>query len=91
MTLDEELRRGERAQLLLEDPLLVEAFEETRQTYIREWEASPARDTAGREQLWLMLKLLEKVRGHLRTAAEGGRLARVAVLDEERRKKFGIF
>lgn len=68
-------QRGVNARLLMETPLLVEAFEETRKEYVAAWEKTPARDREGREQIWLMVRTLDKVRGHLLTVMEGGKLA----------------
>lgn len=93
MELEEEVRRGQRAEILLEDPILLDAFAEVEKTYHREWENAPARDTEGRERLWLMLRLLKLVRGHLEETAKTGQLAgkQINQLQEEQRKKrFGI-
>jgi ribosomal protein S15P/S13E len=70
-----EVQRGNDAMRILEEPLLVEAFNVIKQRYMDEWEKSPARDIEGREKLWLMLKQLENVRNHLKTAMETGKLA----------------
>lgn len=75
MTIEQDLQRAQHAKRLLDDSLLTEAFEQIRVFYMREWEASPARDAEGREKLWLMLKLLERVKGHLHVVLDGGKLA----------------
>jgi hypothetical protein len=75
MTLEEERRRGEQARRLLDDPLLKEAFQNV-ETALREAWAATADDAAAeRERLWLMLKLLGRVRGDLMEVLETGRLA----------------
>jgi hypothetical protein len=75
MTLEEERRRGEQARRLLDDPLLKEAFQNV-ETALREaWAATADDATAERERLWLMLKLLGRVRGDLKEVLETGRLA----------------
>ena len=83
MDLETEARRGQEAAQLLEHPLLREAFDTQRERIQREWQESPARDTEGRERLWLMLKLLGAVEGHLKTVMETGKLA---TLEIERKK-----
>ena len=83
MSIELEAKRGHEAAQLLENPLLREAFDTQRERIQREWEDSPARDTEGRERLWLMLKLLGAVEGHLKTVMETGKLA---TLEIERKK-----
>ena len=75
MTLEQESRRGEQARRLLEDPLLQEAFA-TVDTALRDAWATTADDAvAERERLWLMLKLLGRVRIHMTDVVQTGRLA----------------
>lgn len=80
-------QRGINARLLLETPLLVEAFEETRKEYLAAWEKTPVRDHEGREKLWLMVRTLDKVRGHLLTVMEGGKLAEHDLADLQEKGK----
>ncbi|MGH6932282.1 MAG: hypothetical protein ACREEE_07590 [Dongiaceae bacterium] len=75
MTLAAEFRRGEQARRLLEDPLLREAFATVEAALTDAWRASAEGAAAERERLWLMLRLLGRVRGHLSEALETGRLA----------------
>ena len=81
MTGDEEHRllteqeRARQAQELTEHPLFREALDTYRQRLMNEWAASPARDTEGRERLWLMLKTADAVEGHLKQLMETGRMA----------------
>jgi len=75
MTRDQESRRGEQARRLLDDPLLQEAFA-TVETNLRDaWSATADDAAAERERLWLMLKLLGRVRAHLTSVLETGQLA----------------
>jgi hypothetical protein len=75
MTREEEFRRGERARRLLDDPLLQEAFASVESALREAWVATADDAAAERERIWLMLKLLGRVRGHLTAALETGRLA----------------
>jgi len=84
-------QRGINARLLLETPLLVEALAEVRKELMAAWEASPAADEKGREKLWLMLKLLNKIPAHLETVMNDGKIAEHELVEVERRKKFRIF
>lgn len=90
MTRDEEIARAHQAERLLNDPLFQEAFAVVEAEYLDGWRNSPARDTEGRERLWLMLKLLGKVRGHLQTVMETGKLAEKQLTAiEPKRRLFG--
>jgi hypothetical protein len=75
MTLEQESRRGEQAKRLLDDPLLQEAFATIDSSLRDAWSATTADATDERERLWLMLKLLERVRTHLSQVLETGKLA----------------
>jgi hypothetical protein len=88
---DAEIARGERAQAILDDPLVVEAFAALERACIEEWRRAPARDVEGRERIWVMLKLCERLREHFASLVESGKLAadRVARIEKERR--FSIF
>lgn len=69
--------------MLLRDELLTEAFDTLRAEYLAGWEASPARDTDGRERLWLAVQVLGKVRGHLEQVVADGRLASRELTDTQ--------
>jgi hypothetical protein len=75
MTLEQESRRGEQAKRLLDDPLLQEAFATVDSAVRDAWSATANDATDERERLWLMLKLLERVRTHLSQVLEAGKLA----------------
>ena len=60
---------------LLTDPLLVEAFTELEQNLKNTWEFSSVGDIEAREQVWLSLRLLERVRLHLTSIVETGEMA----------------
>lgn len=75
MTLEQESRRGEQAKRLLDDPLLQEAFARVESALRDAWSTTADDASDERERLWLMLKLLERVRTHLSQVLETGRLA----------------
>ena len=88
-SMDEESRllaeqeRARQAQELAEHPLFKEALATYRERLMHEWAESPARDTEGREKLWLMLKTAEAVERHLVELMETGKLASIQL--EQRR------
>lgn len=77
MTLEERLHAGSRAKEVLENEQFQAAFEAIEKDVIDQWTNSPARDAAGRESLWTYLMLLRKVKVHLTTTLETGKLAKV--------------
>lgn len=74
-----DILRGERARQLLEEPLIVEAFALIEREYQQAWQDSPARDVEARELLYLSLKNLAKVKGHLTQVLESGQIAKATL------------
>jgi len=76
MTQDEEIRRGHEADRLLSDPLLSEAFQLTETAIVDALKRAPVAD-ATQHELVLSLQILSRIKGHLLTAAQTGKLARL--------------
>lgn len=74
-----EIVRGERAAQLLQEPLLVEAFETLQKELTDQWQKSPVRDVEGREKLYLSLLCLQRVQGQLATVLETGKVAKATL------------
>jgi hypothetical protein len=87
MSADEEIRRGDRARMLLDDPLVAEALAALERAAIEEWRATGARDVETRERAWLMLQMTQRFRAHFESLVASGSLVkgRIAALDRERR------
>ena len=83
--------RGVRARELLDNELVQEALTTIKAEYGKAGEASPARDAEGRERRWVMVKLVEKFKGHLEQVWDSGKIADDKLVEIERRKRFGIF
>jgi hypothetical protein len=75
MTREQESRRGEQAKRLLDDPLLQEAFATVDGALRDAWVGTADDAAPERERLWLMLKLLGRVRAHVIDALQTGKLA----------------
>ena len=75
--LETEVERARQAREITEHPLWAEAFDAYRKRLMDEWAASPARDTDGREKLWLMVKTASAVERHLAEMLETGKLASI--------------
>ena len=89
--LEQDIARGNRAEILLKDSLLSEAFDHLRTEYLKAWETTAARDTDARERLWQAVQIVGKVRTHLQSVVNDGKVARADVdALADRRKRFGI-
>ena len=73
--LETQIRQGKRAQVLLNDPLLKQAFEDLLETYKNEIFNTNFADDEKRRSLWMAYNMLDKIRGHLQTIMESGTLA----------------
>lgn len=74
-----EIKRGHDATQLLAHPLLVDAFGAIESEILDKWQNSPARDAEGREKLWTMLHLLRRVKVHLESHVETGKVAQATL------------
>ena len=61
--------------MLLNDPLLKQAFEDLLETYKNEIFNTNFADDDKRRSLWMAYNMLDKIRGHLQTIMESGKLA----------------
>ncbi len=92
--LDQAAAKALRAQELLDNDLLTEAFGTLETNYISAWRATTIEDASGREKLFLAINIVGKVRDHLAAAVANGKLAQAELKElaqiAERRKRFGI-
>ena len=92
--LDQAAAKALRAQELLDNELLGDAFEGLENTYTAAWRATTIDDAAAREKLFLAINIVGKVRDHLAAIVANGKLAQAELRDlaqaAERRKRFGI-
>ena len=81
MNLDDELELNKRiydadqARLVLENEAFQAAFTDIQSEIIEQWKQSPARDEAGREKLWNLLMLSQKLENSLKATLDKGKLA----------------
>jgi hypothetical protein len=78
---DNEITKGKNAERILNDELFKKSFTYLRELYLNEWENSPARDKEARESLWVAIKMLSTVEGHLQTVMQTGKLANRQIED----------
>ena len=92
--LEQAATKALRAQELINNELLTEAFATLEQNYIAAWRATTIEDVSGREKLFLAINIVGKVRDHLAAAVANGKLAQAELKElaqtAERRKRFGI-
>ena len=73
--LDQQILRGKQASILLEEPLLKEAFEYLSESYKSEIFKTSYSDHEQRQVLWMAFNMLDKIKGHLVSVMETGKLA----------------
>lgn len=73
--LDKQIQQGQRAKQLLDDPLLKEAFEYLSDQYKTEIFNTSYNDHDQRQVLWMAYNMLDKIKGHLVSVMETGKLA----------------
>ena len=69
--------RERRAQSLINDPLLNEAFDVLKEDLMNRWNHSGSTDLEARESIWLAMRLLDRIHGHINSIIETGHMAKV--------------
>ena len=86
--------RAARAEGLLSNSLLVEAFKGLEDAYTLAWRSTTIEDVSAREKLFLAINIVGKVRDNLTSIVTDGKLAQaqIKILAEtaERKKRFGV-
>ena len=70
-------QRVSRAKNLLSDPLLNEAFDVLRKDLMNRWDSSGSTELEARESIWLAMRLLDKLHGHIKSIVETGHMNKV--------------
>ena len=69
--------REERAKNLLSNSLFNEAFDVLRKDLMDRWSASGSAELEARESIWLAMRLLDKLYGHIQSIVETGHMNKV--------------
>ena len=77
----EQINKGHRAKLLLEDPLLKQAFDDLLYMYREQVFKTSYKADDERLMLWLAYNMVEKVKGHLESVMLSGKLAQKELND----------
>lgn len=86
MTPEQAIERANKAKAILESPVYMESWDNTRQAIIAMIEKTPLSDHQTAEDLRRCLKLLRDVRANLELAMSQGKLASFRLEEEKRRK-----
>ena len=69
--------RERRAQSLITDPLLNEAFDVLKEDLMNRWNHSGSTDLEARESIWFAMRLLSRIQGHINSIVETGHMAKI--------------
>ena len=69
--------RERRAQALITDPLLNESFDVLKEDLMNRWNHSGSTDLQARESIWLAMRLLDRIHGHINSIVETGHMAKI--------------
>ena len=69
-----EEQREQKANNLLNNPLFNEAFEVLRKDLMNRWESSGSTELEARESIWLAMRLLDRLHGHINSIVETGHM-----------------
>ena len=69
--------KEERAKSLLNNELFNEAFEVLRKDLMDRWSASGSSELEARESIWLAMRLLDRLHGHIKSIVETGHMNKV--------------
>ena len=71
-----QINEAAQADALMKNEFLWEQFAYLENEYTKAWKVMPAKDTDGREKLWLAVNVVGKVKDHLQTVLNDGKLAK---------------
>ena len=69
--------KEQKAQALLNNPLFNEMFEVLRKDLMNRWESSGSTELEARESIWLAMRLLDRLYGHIKSIVETGHMNKV--------------
>jgi len=72
---EKEIKRGQRAKLILEDELFLESIEEIRKSLDNQWLNTDPKNSEERERIYFMRRMLEVLLIQLSSVMETGKLA----------------
>ena len=70
-------RREAEATLLLNNDLFVESFTVLKEDLMNRWTQSGSNELEARESIWLAMRLLDRIEGHIKSIVETGHMNKV--------------
>ncbi len=70
-------RRESEATLLLKNDLFVESFTVLKEDLMNRWTQSGSNELEARESIWLAMRLLDRIEGHITSIVETGHMNKV--------------
>jgi hypothetical protein len=70
-------RREAEATQLLNNTLFVESFEVLKEDLMNRWTQSGSSELEARESIWLAMRLLDRIQGHIHSIVETGHMNKV--------------
>lgn len=84
----DKMARGAKAETLLRNEILRDAFEYLETEFTQAWKRSPIEDSASRERLYMLCQNLDALKGYINRVVEDGKLAKAALEELQNRVKF---
>jgi hypothetical protein len=84
----EKMERGTKAEALLRNEILREAFEYLEKEFVSAWKNSGVGDAENRERLYMLCQNLSALEGYIKSVIEDGKLARAALDELQSRLKY---
>lgn len=80
--------RAEKAEALLRNELLTEAFDYLERQFIQAWKSSGIGEAEDREQIYQLSQNLEALKGYFQTVISDGKMAQSQIDEVKRRSTF---
>lgn len=77
--IEQRIYDGNRAKEILDNEVFIQVFADIEQELFDAWKQSPARDQEGRERIHQYQSMLQKVKTHLVSTMETGKLAQLDI------------
>jgi len=84
----EAVLRAEKAEALLRNELLTEAFDYLEQQFIQAWRSSGIGEAEDRERIYQLSQNLEALKGYFQTVISDGKMAQSQIDEVKRRSTF---
>ena len=84
--IEQELKDSQRAEDLMNDPLVKQTFETMEEKYMEAWKNSDLEDSKGREIIWQLIWAIGQVKAHFNVIIEKGDFHKATISRNMKRK-----